>query len=105
VARRGGIAARCDYSGATTCVYVQAYWNAVNGVIAPDSLPLNSDGVVTHVHGKFYGGGMVRVRVVHQIPDYAHRVRLPRMSRRIARVVLVARSLAGRLEGRTVLGR
>jgi len=69
--QRGGIAAGCDYSGAATCVYVQAYWNAVNGVIAPDSLPLNSDGVVTHVHGEFAGGGTVRVRVVHQTPDYA----------------------------------
>jgi hypothetical protein len=68
--QRAGVAGGCDYSGAITCVYVQAYWNAVNGVIAPDSLPLGSDGVVTHVHGEFYGGGTVRVRVVHAVPDY-----------------------------------
>jgi hypothetical protein len=68
--QRAGVAGGCDYSGATTCVYVQAYWNMVNGVVAPDSLPLNSDGVVTHVHGEFYGAGTVRLRVVHGVPDY-----------------------------------
>jgi hypothetical protein len=68
--QRAGVAGGCDYSGATTCVYVQAYWNTVNGVVAPDSLPLNSDGMVTHVHGEFYGAGTVRVRVVHGVPDY-----------------------------------
>ena len=42
----------------------------MKSVVAADSLPLNSDGVITHVHGEFYGGGTVRLRVVHAIPDY-----------------------------------